>query len=165
MEKSIGVKNDYYFEYLIGKLNTKNIDKRKFFNYIKSLFFNERYEWSINKYKVFIKDNNIVTQNICKVLVEFSKSDYVLHGKKMKGFLGFVSKVENLNSLQDKSRIRIVDNDMLEFLRSFRKFSNKHLKFKNKKEYIAFIDKNFETGYSYNTLYKYLIDSQIIEVE
>jgi hypothetical protein len=165
MTKEIGVKTDYYYNSLIGKSSIKYSNKRKFFNYVKSLFSNERYEWSIKKYKVFITDNNIVSQDICSVLVQLSNSDYVLKGKKMKGFLGFITKVETLNSLPDKQKTKIGDIDALEFLKSFREFSNNHLKFNSKKEYIEFIDKNFETGYTYNTLYSYLTDSKKIETD
>ena len=93
-KKGIGnmFKTDYYIDHLIGKFSITYVDKRKFFNYVKSLFFNERYEWSIKKYKVFITDNNIDSQNICTVLVELSNSDYVLEGKKMKGFLAGATK-------------------------------------------------------------------------
>ena len=164
MTKEIGVKTDYYYDSLIGKSSIRYSDKRKFFNYVKSLFFNERYEWSIKKYKVFITDNNIDSQNICTVLVELSNSDYVLEGKKMKGFLAFITKVKALN-LQDKQKTKIANNDPIEFLKRFREFSNKHLKFNTKKEYIEFIDKNFETGYTYNTLYSYLMDSKKIDID
>tara|TARA_B110000971_G_C20011066_1_gene501528 strand:+ start:562 stop:1191 length:630 start_codon:yes stop_codon:yes gene_type:complete len=165
-KKGIGnmFKTDYYIDHLIGKFSITYVDKRKFFNYVKSLFFNERYEWSIKKYKVFITDNNIDSQNICTVLVELSNSDYVLEGKKMKGFLAFITKVKALN-LQDKQKTKIANNDPIEFLKRFREFSNKHLKFNTKKEYIEFIDKNFETGYTYNTLYSYLMDSKKIDID
>jgi hypothetical protein len=165
MRKEIGIKTDYYYDDLIGKSFNKYLNKRKFFNYIKSLFFNERYEWSIKKYKIFIIDNNIDSQDICSVLVGLSNSDYVLKGKKMKGFLGFITKVKTLNSLPDKQKTRIGDIDTIEFLKSFREFSKSNLKFNSKKEYIEFIDENFETGYTYNTLYSYLIDSKKIEID
>ena len=152
-------KKHYYYDYLIGKYSSKNIDKLKFLEYLKSLFFNfNTYMWLPSKYKDFVRKNNLNSSDCYKVLSNLNISNQLL---KQKGYSKFLEKIEKYNqTAQTDHKIKVSIDKNMDFLKDLEKVKKKYLSI-SKTDFIAFISRNFDTGYSERTLYRKYFEKEM----
>ena len=144
----------YYYNYLNGRKNSKYIDKLKFVKYIKDLFFNSTTsKWIPSKYKKFINRNGLDYKKCFETLSSLKVNNVFL---KQKGYLEFLKSIEKYNPVAPSNKkIRVPIENRREFLNEIEEVRENHLKIDNK-DFVTFILKNFDIGYTKTTLYKKL---------
>lgn len=145
----------YYYNYLNGRKNSKYMDTLKFVKYIKDLFFNSTTsKWIPSKYKKFINRNSLDYKKCFETLSSLRVNNVFL---KQKGYLEFLKSIEKYNSVVPSYKKIIVPIEnrrtLLIDIEKVREKHKEHIKV-NKKDFVAFILKNFDIGYTQKTLYK-----------